>query len=103
MIRSVTAAMVGLRFIGSLVPADPVALGQRDRCRSPPGARGIGSWSHALLRPGGADAVDPGPLRLDLVAPHEQSRIAFDQVEQQPFVRNTAPIFAERIGEADIE
>ena len=56
-----------------------------------------------LLRPGGADAVDPRPLRLDLVAADEQGRIALDQVEQQPLIGDPAAIFAEGIGKADIE
>ena len=42
----------------------------------------IGTRRHALVGPGGADSVDPGPLRFDLVAADEQSRIALDQVEQ---------------------
>src|SRR3990170_2442043 len=84
MIRSVTRATVALSVIvfdscGGprllLVPADPVALGQRNRGGRSPGAGGIRPRCQPRLRPGGADGVDPGPLRLDLVAAHEQGGV----------------------------
>ena len=64
---------------------------------------GIGPRRDARFRPGGADAVDPRPLRLDLVAADEQGRVALDQVEQQPLIGDPPAVFAEGIGEADIE
>src|SRR5690348_15774398 len=103
MMRSVTAATVGFSAMISLVPGDAVAFGQRDGSGRPPCPRRIGSGSHSLLCPGGANAVDPGPLRLDLVAADEQGGIAFDEVEQQPLVSNPAPVFAEGVRETDIE
>src|SRR3954453_22364759 len=100
MMRSVTRAMVGLRLTirPLLVPGDAVALSQRNRRRRAPGSSSIRARSDALLSPGIANAVDPAPLRLHFVAPHEQGRIAFDQVEQQPLVCDAAAIFAERVG-----
>src|SRR5438270_5551278 len=105
MIRSVTFETVGLRAIDRslLVPADAVALGKRDRGRWTPGSRRIGSWSHALLCPSGADAVDPSPLRLDLVAADEQRWIPLDQIKQQPLIGDAAAVFAECVHEAQIE
>src|SRR4051794_28605699 len=103
MIRSVTVASVGFRAIGLLVPADAVALSQRDRRRWTPGAGRIRTRRDPLLHPGGADAVDPRPLRLHLVAADEQCRVALDQIEQQPLVRDPPAILAECIGEADVE
>src|SRR4051794_36338490 len=102
MIRSVTAATVGLSIIrGSFVPADAVALGQRDRRRRSPGPGRIGPRRGPFFRPGGADAVDPRPLRLDLIAPDEQGRVALDQVEQQPLVGDPPAMLAEGIGETE--
>src|SRR5258706_7812802 len=105
MMRSVTAAILESRAMDAplLVPADAVALRQRDRGGRPPGPGGIGARSDPLLRPGGADAIDPAPLRLDLVAADEQRWVALDQVEQQPLIGNAPAIFAERIGETDVE
>src|SRR5947207_15089316 len=105
MMRSVTREITELRGMSRslLVPADAVALGESDRRRWSPRSRRIGSRSHALLSPGGADPVDPAPLGLDLVAADEQRGIAFDQVEQQPLVRDSATIFAERVHESQIE
>ena len=85
------------------MPADAVALGQRDGGRWPPRPRGIRPRRHALLGPGGADLVDPGPLRLDLVAADEQGRVALDEVEQQPLIGDPPAILAEGIGKPDIE
>ena len=42
-------------------------------------------------------------MRLDLVAADEQGWVALDQVEQQPLISDPAAVFAEGIGEADIE
>src|SRR6476646_6473796 len=105
MIRSVTVESVGLRAIGRrlLVPADAVALGERDRRRWPPGAGRIRTGRDPLLHPGRADAIDPRPLRLDLVAADEQGWVALDQVEQQPLVRDPSAVLAECIGKADVE
>ena len=105
MIRSVTVEMTGLSAMVTalLVPADAVALGQRDGGRRPPRPRGIRPRGHALLGPGGADSVDPRPLRLDLVAADEQGRIALDEVEQKPLVGDPPAILAEGIGKPDIE
>src|SRR5438874_13739909 len=81
MIRSVTRETFELRGMSRplLVPADAVALRQRNRRRGAPRSGRIGSWSHALVGPGGADAVDPRPLRLDLVAANKQCWITLDQ------------------------
>src|SRR5690348_6471276 len=97
--------MIGLRAMAAplFVPADAVTLRQRDCGGRTPGSRGVRPRTHALLRPGGADSVDPRPLRLDLVAADEQGWIAFDEVEQQPLVGDPASVLAERIGEADVE
>src|SRR3954465_6559491 len=103
MIRSVTVASVGFRAIGLLVPADAVALSQRDRRRWTPGAGRIRTRRDPLLHPGGADAVDPRPLRLHLVAADEQCRVAPGQGEQQPLVGNPPAVLAECIGEANVE
>src|SRR6266404_2175821 len=105
MIRSVTAVTVGLRAMPHplLVPADAVALCQRNRRRWTPGPRSIWPRNNPLLRPRRADPINPGPLRLDLVAADEQGRIALDEVEQQTFVGDAAAIFAEGIGKADVE
>src|SRR3954469_17412148 len=86
-----------------LVPADAVAFCERDRGGRAPGPRRIWPRGHSLLGPCSADAVDPRPLRLDLVPAHEQGRVALDEVEQQPLVSDAAARLAERIGEADIE
>src|SRR5690348_461864 len=100
--RSVTLAIVGWRAIEAplLVPADAVALGQRDGRGRAPGARGIGPRRYPLFGPRRADTVDPGPLRLDLVAADEKRRIALDQVEEQALIRDPSAILAEGIGEA---
>jgi hypothetical protein len=37
-----------------------------------------------------ADRIDPCPLRLHFVAAHEQSLVALDQVEQEPFIGDAA-------------
>src|SRR5947209_8148754 len=105
MILSVTFAMVGLSVTSRplLVPADAVALGKSYCGRRTPSARRIGPRRHPLLRPGGADPVDPSPLRFDLVAADEPSRIAFDQGEPQALVGDAPAVLAERVGEADIE
>src|SRR4051812_26503855 len=105
MMRSVTAAIRESRAMRAplLVPADAVALRQRDRCRRAPRPRGIRSRGDALFGPGRADAVDPAPLRFDLVAADEQSRVALDQVEQQPLISNAAPVLAECVGKAEVE
>src|SRR5438309_9615918 len=105
MMRSVTAAILESRAMKRplLVPADAVSLGERDCGRWPPRPSGILLRAHALFGPGGADAVYPHPLGLNLVAAHEQGRIALDQVEQQPLVGDPPAILAERIGEADVE
>ena len=47
--------------------------------------------------------VDPRPLRLDLVAAHEQGRVALDQVEQQPLVGDAPALLGEGVGQADVE
>src|SRR2546423_5933719 len=105
MMRSVTRETIGLSGMSRplLVPADAVALRQRDRRRGAPRSGRIGSWSHALVGPGGANAVDPGPLRLDLVAANEQRWITLDQVEQQPLIGDAAAVFAECVRESQIE
>src|ERR1044072_1717250 len=87
----------------SFVPSHFVALGQRDRRGGAPGARLIGPGMHVVRVPAGADAVDPFPLRLDLVAPHEQGRIAFDQIQQQPVVRDPPPRARELMVEREVE
>src|SRR5947209_18212883 len=104
MIRSVTAAIVGFRAMSiSLVPADAVPLGQCDRGGWAPSAGRIGSRGHPLLRPGGADSINPRPLSLDLITAHEQRRVSLDQIEQQSLIGNPAAIFAEGIGQANVE
>src|SRR5690348_6207034 len=102
MIRSVTAAIVEFSAI-LFVPADAVAFGQRDRGRRPPGARRLSPWRDPLLGPGITDAVNPDPLRLDLVTTHEQGWITFDQIEQQAFVSDAPAAFAKGVGEAQVE
>src|SRR4051794_2192898 len=99
MMRSVTFAIVGFSVIALLVPADAVALGERNRRRRAPGPRAIRLGADALLDPGSADPVDPRPLGLDLVAADEQCRVAVDQVEQQPLIGDPPAVFAESVGQ----
>src|SRR5690606_1992435 len=100
MTRSVTRAMVGWRL---LMPAHSVAFRQRDG-----GARAA---TAGVVRPGRqplplpllAYGVDPGPLRLDLVAPDEQRLVAFEQVQQQSLVGD-APLDArKRVRHCNVE
>src|SRR5688572_19768687 len=102
MIRSVTDAIVGFSAM-LLVPADAVALSQRDSGGWPPRARRIRPRRNALLRPGIANAVDPDPLRFDFVAADEQCRIALNQIEKKALIGNAPTALAERIGEAQIK
>src|SRR5690348_6940794 len=62
----------------SIMPAHSVALSQSDGGRRAPGPRGIGLGSDLMRDPAIANAVNPFPLRLDLVAPHEQGWVPFD-------------------------
>src|SRR3569833_3518807 len=98
--RSVTRATTGWR---SLMPGDPVALGQRDRGARAPTAGRIGLGGQAFLAPQRADAVDPVPLRLDFVAADEQRLVALDQVEQQAFVGDPPLLAGECVGHRDVE
>src|SRR3954452_9594063 len=105
MMRSVTREMVGLSGMSRplLVPADAVALRQRDGRRRPPCPGCVRTRREAFLGPGGTDPVDPRPLRLDLVAANEQSGVALYQVDHQPLVFGSAPVRAEGIHESQIE
>ena len=91
---------IGAIYSCQLMPSRSVSAIAADGPQVP---AGIGPRGHALLRPGGADPVDPRPLRLDLVAADEQGRVALDEVEQQPLVGDAPAILAEGIGEADVE
>src|SRR5690606_3563328 len=66
--------------ISLFMPAHPVALGQRDRRARAPGAGGVSLRRQSLGLPQRANLVDPGPLRFDLVAPHEQRLVTLEQV-----------------------
>ena len=67
------------------MPAHSIALGQRDRRAGAPGPGSVGLRGQAGLRPAGANGVDPFPLRLDLVAAHEQRLVALDEIEQHGY------------------
>src|SRR4051812_7915298 len=87
----------------SIMPTHSVAFSQGNRRRRPPGSRRIGFRRHAIGLPAVADRVDPLPLRLDLVPADEEGRVAFDQVEQQPFVGDTAAYIGKGVGHADVQ
>src|SRR5687767_7755690 len=59
-----------------LMPAHSVAFGECDRGARAPAAGVVGLGGEAFRGPLRADRVDPGPLRLDLVAADEQLLIA---------------------------
>src|SRR3546814_8940881 len=69
-----------------LVPGAPVALDEGDRGARPPGAGGVGLRRVAPGAPGGENRIDPAPGGVDLVAPHEQGRVAAHHVHQQPLI-----------------
>src|SRR5690606_14625705 len=69
-----------------LMPAHSVALRERNRRARAPAAGVVGPGRQSFALPLRADRIDPSPLRLDLVAPHEQRLVAFEQIEQQPLV-----------------
>ena len=65
-----------------------------------PAARAVSLGRRLGLGPGVRGSIDPLPLRLDLVAAHEQGRVALDQVEQQPLIGDPAARVGESIGQA---
>src|SRR3546814_15376239 len=77
------------------MPARSVALDQRDRARRTPASRGVILRRHIDRRPGVADRIDPLPLRLDLIAAHEQGLVALDEIEQQPLTSDAAALAGE--------
>src|SRR5690606_20222221 len=90
--RCVTLAIMGCR---SVMPARSVALDESDARRGSPCPRRIGDDPLAALLPPRDNTVDPCPLRFHLVAPHEERRVAFQQVEQQPLIGNAPPVARE--------
>src|SRR3546814_18478044 len=85
------------RYARSIMPARPVALDQRDRRARSPAAGGVGLRRHADCGPGVADRIDPLPLRLHLIAAHEQGLVALDEIEQQPFIGDAPPLAREAV------
>src|SRR5271154_4024918 len=83
----------------SIVPAHPVAFGEGDRGGGSPGSGREGAGPHIGGRPAGGDAVDPLPLRLHLVAAHEQCGITLDQAEQQPLIGDAPARLREHVGD----
>src|SRR3546814_3713458 len=84
------------------MPARSVALDQRDRARRTPASRGVILRRHIDRRPGVADRIDPLPLRLDLIAAHEQGLVALDEIEQQPLISDAAALAGEAVRERDV-
>src|SRR5258708_19800458 len=69
-------------------PAAPVAREQiMGLFRAPGAGRVRWRWGVSVCRPGAHDAIDVGPLLLDLVATCEERRVAAHRVEQEPLVR----------------
>src|SRR3546814_5896222 len=99
MMRSVTLAITGFR---SVMPARSVALDQRDRARRTPASRGVILQRHIDRRPGVADRIDALPLRLDLIAAHEQGLDALDEFEQPPHISDAAAVDGEAVRGRDV-
>src|SRR3546814_16542402 len=68
------------------MPAHPVSLGQSNCGGRSPGASSIGLGIRRRCLPTEPDAIDPLPLRLDLVTPNEERRVAFDQIKEKPLI-----------------
>src|SRR3546814_6002322 len=65
-------------------------------------SRGVILRRHVDLGPRIADRIDPLPLRLDLVAAHEQGLVALDEVEQQTLVSDAAACAGKAVRERDV-
>src|SRR5580704_16089726 len=91
-----------IRSIGFFAPAASIALDQSDRGGGAPSAGKIGPRRFIHLAPGLADRIDPTPRCLDLVAAHEQRRIAAYDVHQQSLI-GLRRVDAECFGEAHVE
>src|SRR5215210_3970613 len=77
-----SAARGWTRALLKRAPPPPVAAGQVFGLRGPGGAGGVGDRLRGIRE----QAVDGGPLRLDLRAGREQRRVAGDRVAEQALV-----------------
>src|SRR5208337_3508836 len=85
-----------------LIPGSSVALDQRHRGVGSPRAGRVRAGRLLRLAPGVAYRIDESPCGLDLVAPHEEGRIAADCVHQQTLV-GVRRGHAEGFGETQVE
>src|SRR4051812_44450554 len=69
-----------------LVPGPALPLDQRDRRGRAPASGRIWTRMVRTAGPGFQDRLDPAPGGLDLVAAHEQGRIAAHRVHQQALI-----------------
>ncbi|MNR45248.1 hypothetical protein D3C85_1640740 [compost metagenome] len=63
----------------------------------------VGPGRLEVLLPAVEDRVDPGPGRLDLVTAHEQRRVAFEHIQQQPLIGVPATGLAEHLGQVEVQ